>query len=608
MNKSSKIPCGLLASRPAALLLVLMMLGGARPAVGQQVSKFEAWVEKTVVRVGEPFSCQLTVEVRGSGVLPKYAKPDFGRLKVLGLPQQSAQYREVNGVPFSSTTITYLLRAPARGVYKIGPATLRLGNRTLQTDEIRIEAKRASGSRLPKSFQGEPIIEDVSTDRRRNRLYRGRTFIRPLLSDPEPYVGQSTVFSIYFYWDDELPEPKGGLPRPSVVPPRPSDVIVTSDRGLDSNARLVPLDGRKYWEKLIYRAFMTPQTPGAKPIMEYGAKWSSLILRGGRMAIIAQPLPKPPPGVQFSGTVGAAEITATIDQDDPTMDDLITLTVSIEGRISPELIATPAEPRSEHFEMFDQSEKTEIVSDPERVDGLIGRRTMEYILQPLRAGTFQIALEPYVIFNPGKGAYETLRPDPLTVTIAPGVETVATAGPGVPESLLPDRTEAYDYIRPDQIFEHTPPRLIVEHPLFWLLQIGAATMAGASFARTRKRERSDPAELRRLGASAALGKKLKKIASTSGAKTGDAEAAAMELERAIREFIADWRNISADGLTIDAVASGLIDGGLDEPQVESLRQIMSACANIRFTPVPPGGYPFGEWAEQIRSVLGEVEL
>lgn len=609
----------------AALLLVVMTFGAARCAVGQQVAIY-ASVDQTIVRVGRPFFYTLTVAVQGNAGLPSLPKPEFGRLNVMGAPSSSTGSAIRNGARSSSRTLTYQLRAPAEGVYKIEPAALRYGNQTYQTKAFRIEAIKSGGSRLPKSMRAEPIVENVTRDRQRNEYFRGRIFVQPVLSTPEPYVGQSTVFSLYLYCDPELLPPGTGLPEPAIAPPSPSDVTVRWDPELKASARSVEIDGRIYWKKLIYRAFLTPQSAGAKPFSDYGAqlnihervrtarsnqgRWRrvSITLRGGRMAIIAQPLPRPVPGVHFSGTVGAAEITATFDQDNPTMDDLITLTVIIEGRISPEMIATPVVPRSEHFELFDQSEKIEIESDPDRIDGLIGRRTLEYILQPLRAGTFQIALEPYVIFNPAKGEYETLRPGPLTLTIAPGVETVAAGGPGVPASLLPDRTEAYEYIRPAESFEHAPPRLIVEHPLFWLLQICAAAMAGASFARTRKRERSDPAELRRLGASAALGKKLKRIASASGSKTGDAEATAMELERAVREFVADWRGISADGLTIDAVAAALSDGGIDADKIEGLRQIMSACANIRFTPVPPGGYPFGEWSDQIRSVLGEVVL
>jgi hypothetical protein len=124
-----------------------------------------------------------------------------------------------------------------------------------------------------------------------------------------------------------------------------------------------------------------------------------------------------------------------------------------------------------------------------------------------------------------------------------------------------------------------------------------------ALARRWRRAPVDPAFERRKNSWAALELRLKRLNQASTSKPR--EEAAAELERALREFIADWFNLKADGLTAPEISFRLAAEGVPKERIRRIEDIMEECAQARYAPGSEGAADFEERAKEAQSILHE---
>ena len=104
--------------------------------------KLTASVNKNKVAVGEVFQLDFSVNASGKNFTP----PSFTDFTVYSGPNQSSSMQIVNGNISQSITLSYYIAAKKEGTFTIGSASITVGNNTLQSNTISIEAVKSANA------------------------------------------------------------------------------------------------------------------------------------------------------------------------------------------------------------------------------------------------------------------------------------------------------------------------------------------------------------------------------------------------------------------------------------------------------------------------------
>lgn len=607
------------ALRTAIVLLIVATGGGTAHA---RITGLQATVDQTRIQVGE--SITLRIIVQSDGAMPAMpSQPNWDGLTLRSGPSSTENTSIINSRRSVSRIMTYSLIGDTPGVFEIGPSEYVDGARRYTTEPIRITVVPRSENRLPPSLRGEPILPPLSTNGAVAKQLEGAMFVRPGISSLTPYVGEPIVLTYDLYRDPRYPTGQGMVIR---TPEFKEMLAEVGQQAQSPSFVSVVIDDRQYQAARLYSVVLTPTRPGEFLIDGFNVRFRLPVnapsrrrslfddffepmrhmveveARGGALRLNVKPLPEKGKTANFSGTVGAFRLTCGIDQEAATQDDLITLELVIEGRGNVALASVPVFPENPDFELFDRTQETEKVPDE---TGLTGKKSIEYLLRPKRVGMLTIPEIEYEIFNPERRAYQTLRCPSRQVEIRAGQSVaIAVAGGRGGLQILPEETaDKLHYIKNIESLSASAPRTLMEAPLYWIVQIGALLLAAVALMQARRRELSDPAQVRRANAARKLEEKIKRIRRRGS--QGGAEESAAALERALRGYAADRFNLSADGMTMDEISESLGREGMEESKVLRLREILTACSEVQYAPSTGSAERFVLWADEAQSILTE---
>lgn len=609
----------------AAALAVAACALMASPAAAA-VRSFRTGLQENIVTAGEPFTYTLIIETEGEPPDSLPTVPDWGGLTVVRGPSQSQRMTVINGRTRVELFVQYSLVGTRPGKYVIGSSRLLADGQVLDSGEEPITVEAPDLSVLPESVRDKPILHPIAENPEITRQLRGRAFVLAEISRSDPYVGEP--FSVTFYLYQERLPPAQGL---KIAEPTSESMLAEEPYLAQSitPTEIVTLDDRDYDVALLYRGIYTPTRPGVFQIEGFRIEFY-LPVQGSRprprsgldaffdgdpiftqmvavqagappLEVTVRPVPEQGRPPEYSGTVGNFRLTTDVDRKVATQDDLFTLTATISGEGNAALATPPGFPESDDFEVFDQTEATVKQS----AGGVLsGTKTIEYLLRPKRAGTLRIPGLRYPIFNPKAGAFELLRSDPAPVQVSASRSRPPTAI-GAPAAEAPPEIERQlDYIQPLLTLRRDSPEPLYHSPLFWGVQVAALMLAAAGLVRSRRRESIDPAAERRRNSWTALEFKLRALGQASGPRA--AEDAALALERALREFIADWFNLKAEGLTAPEISFRLMAEGMPKESIRRIEDIMEGCARVRYAPTGESAADFTAWSQEAKNLLREV--
>jgi hypothetical protein len=599
-----------------------LVLAGT-PARAQGI-QFVLQSEKTRVTVGETFVVTLVLQGSApaiSGVEP--ASPDFGKLQVEAGPGSQTNTQIVNGQATYGRFIRWQLSAPEPGRYVIGPSEATIDGQSYRTQPLTIEATSGGGdaaASLPPSLRGAQVASARSPDANANKALQGKLFLAQEASQADPYVGQPVIVHYKLYKVPSL--------NLSNLNDAGADIqgAVTTElqhaRSLDYQR--VQLNGQDFDVAQMLAQAIVPTNSGELNLAGYQLTGAILLPRsrqnstddpfgmlqgmmGGdpfsmdpffnrglafqivtpRTRLNVRPLPDAGKPVGFAGTVGDYAIAASIDRKQAGMDDLLTLTVVLDGRGAIDMAAPPVVP-GDAFDVVGSSSK---VAKRDNADGIGGSKTFEFVLRARRTGKLTLPPVAYAIFDPWKGSYRTLKTEPIALTIAPSnrprvaVATPAAPGgdfraPGAPAGV--DATQLHS-LKPLTQLRSERATPLMTNPWLWAMQLGALGACLGAWARRRALTRRDPAKARRQGALRRLQKRLRVIGQHSGVGA-DARQMAADLESAARQCIADRFNLSAEGLTRQQIERLLGDAALPEDRVRRACDLLDQLAALRYAP------------------------
>lgn len=397
------------------------------------------------VAAGEQFRLTYTIntqDVKGfrAGNIPE-------ELEVLMGPSTSTQssFQMVNGhmSSSSSVTYTYILMANKQGSFTISPATATVDGKTVHSNElhIKVAGQVQNGGRQGGAQQRQQPGQELrpaGSNISGSDLFIHVSASKSRVREQEPILLTYKVYTLVglTQLSGKMPDLKSFYTREVPLPQEKSFKVET-------------FNGRRYrtvtWQQYVmfpqstgkleipsitYEGIVVQQNRNIDPFEAFFNGGSGYVevkkqIKAPGTTIQVDPLPQRPKN--FSGGVGAYNITATIDQTEVKANDPVKLQVVVSGVGNMKLLKQPVVQFPKDFDAYDAkvTDKTKLT-----VNGLEGSIVYDFLAVPRHQGTYEIPPIEYVYFDTKAGDYKTLKTEGFTLKVAKGdgTNTVATFG------------------------------------------------------------------------------------------------------------------------------------------------------------------------------------
>ena len=539
------------------LTLLLLLLTTTAQTAAQQDVAFTARLSKnqTLTNSTVEYTVALT-NAQGSDL----TAPSFRDFKVLNGPNRAVSTSIINGVASSRQAFTWLLQPRREGRLSVEPATIRANGRTYRTNSQYLTV-------LPASAGTDGLGPDQ--------------LLRAEISTAEAYVGQQILLNLNLYSTTNV------VSRNVMKEPTFDGFFNQARRQYDGRPRSAIENGKEYEVRTLGSVALFPSKSGRLTITPYDMVvgvvryrtangrqrrfMEQVALSSDTVYINVSELPRPQPA-NFTGGVGSYRLDATINRDQMTTDDAITMRLTIVGEGDIKRLGAFDPVNRRDWEIYDPKVlQEELLDSP---SGIIGRKIFEYDLVPKRGGDFTLTPE-LVYFNVDSNDYVSLAPESFNVTVA--------GGTGTPtydlDSLTTQEAELTLLPAPEELptgrdYRRDPSDSGVFWLLFLLPLIGSAGAIGYARYQDQQANR-DPAEVARARAAKAATNRLK-TAETFQQKR-DARGFYNAVESALLGYLRDKLGLPVAELSRRNIAEKLATAGADTALTERYDAMLARC-------------------------------
>ncbi len=393
----------LLAGACVSLLLLLTSLN-------VKAQRLTAQVSKNKIATGEIFELAFSINSNCSSFRP----PNLSDFDVYSGPNQSTSMQFNNGSLSQSITLSYQMAAKKEGRYTIGPASVMVGGKKLESNSINIEVSK--GNPNSANNRGHAAREEENATVSSDDL-----FIRSVLSKSTCYLGEQITLTQKVYCRLNVRGVQAAKP-----PQYNGFWSQDESKGSRSASWTVEnIDGINYNVAVYSTTYLFPQRTGKLTIepMEmdlvvrqqsnrrsndifeqfFGGGYQDVVvkLKSKAVNVEVMPLPEANKPAGFSGAVGSFNFKAELNKSEVKINEAINLKISIQGNGNIKLI----EPRTIEFpEGFETYEPK--VSENVSTNGMVnGSKTYDYLIIPRQGGEFIIKDLDFSYFDPSKKQY-----------------------------------------------------------------------------------------------------------------------------------------------------------------------------------------------------------
>ena len=562
-----------------------------------QGTEFVASAPATV-QAGQQFQYTIEGNERGDVQLPAMEHFDH-----LGGPYTnlSTSTQWINGKMTAKTTAsyTYIFRASSPGDHTIPPATVRVKRESFETNAVQVSVvgSGSSGSATP---SGAPVGNNSAANTTSGSATAESgaeqpVFLRVLPSKSSVYVGEQFVSELKVYTSVNT-RPAGGLKEV------PYEGFYKHALEADQTSSRENVGGQVHVTQVLQRHVLIPQKTGKLVIEPFESDWTvpqrvttqrprsmfddffndpffdrvqevPVTISTKPVTINVKPLPGNAPA-GFTGGVGDLKFTAKLSDNRVTVNDAISLVVTIAGTGNISLIGAPKIDFPPDHDVYETTKSTKVNTTGNRVSGTV---TYEYPIVARHAGNFRIAPVSFSWFDPAAGRYRTITTDEFTFTVEKG-DGPEQGGqvylPGIRGDEVQNiGTDILDIRRTLPEFTATgksPFGTISYWMIYMLLFI--LFLATVFILRLYYKRKADVRLIRNRKANKMAKKRLR--TAEKARKANNAEAFFEETEKAIWGYLSDKLNIDLSSLSRDSVSELLAKAGVtEELQAEVIRII-----------------------------------
>ena len=540
--------------KSAALILLMSFVTVAKT---QDVS-FYATADAKEVLEGSKVKVTFTLEnAKGTGFRP----PQFKGFDILSGPSISSSSFLINGISTSKNSYTYVLMAQKPGVYTIGPASIKVGNRVLHTQPLKIK-----------------VIKRKWGKKNNEKKY----FATMEISDTVAYPGQQITLKYKLY-------ASGDVSNYSFRREDQYDGFLAIELETDDPVVREIVDNTEYYVYTLKTLALFPQKEGTFTIAPaymvlqiplnyrrnvFFRSTKSYPVHTESKTVTVLPLPPGAPPT-FSGNTGKFDIAISTDKTKVSTDDAFSLKIQLTSDNPAKFIQAPKISNVlPDFEIYDP----QLTGQREYIKGdkLYSKKIFSYLVVPKKAGTFQLKI-PYTYFDPDSAAYVTTYSNVITMHITQGKNK------NVNKKNILDKYKLRPLKTVTSLKRH--PSSPVEKPLFLIL-LGLIFFSIIPLYMYKKHlekiNKLDPRTKRKLKAGKEAMKRLKKAKLLL--KENDTKAFYKEISDALLKYISDKLNIPAIELTKSNVESKMKQLGLNKELIDTYLDLLEKCEIALYTP------------------------
>ncbi len=584
------------------LLLIIALLLTAAPAAAQGRGSVSIDLDRHIGRVGERMRVTVKVKVSGHAGSSEFIRPAFAGFRVVQTQRLNSASHFSFGFPGqsgrqTSATFLYLVEPTRAGMLNVGPAAIKVDGRLFKSAVVKLKVLEGGA---PAPAPPPDRVAPVPPERSKQPL-----FITATASPKKVYLGQQVMAAWHLYTRVPIFNPRmAGQPTTDAFW---SEDLETPDR-LDFKEKII--NGTTYGRAVLAKKALFPQKTGTLTISPL--KFNVRMARQARdpsanprresppLVIEVMPLPEQgkPPGFPL-GNVGSYVMSASLDRNSVKAGDAVTLRLDVRGQGNLRQLKLPKLDNLEGFKVYEPKTSERF----NRQRNLVGEKTMEVLLMPLKSGRLRVPSIALDTFDPRRGRYQRLKTAPLSLH-------VKGALPRSPAARQPGKTNVLGRtIRPPRparpLTRHQPIKPL-DSTLFWLLVALPACLlvllTGGERLRARL-TRETPGRLRRA-ASRRIARSLKRARELrlQGDKAGFFGA----ITAALRDLLDHKLGELTEGMTRGELAERLEAAGFLPEQVAAVTEELENCDFARFAPSASGEAQMDETLARVKRLLNQL--
>lgn len=533
-----------------------------------------------------------------------FTPPSLDDFEILSGPNLStfSNFQMVNGRASHTETksFTYILSAKKSGKLSIGPASVRVGKRTLRSAPLSFDAKAGTQSNKSHSRnQGQAggnggnadEVQQIGSNVTQRDLFIDVTPSRTRVREQEAVLLTYKIHSRVGVGlaNTQLttkPDFKGLI---SQEIPLPGNQIQTS---------LEHRNGTTYRTGTILQYLVFPQQSGEITIpsivfdctvvqQDRTMDLADAFFNGGgsigvqvrrtvpvtKIQVDALPQPKP---ANFSGAVGKFHIEAKVLNPSVRTNDVATYRVSLNGLGNLKLITAPVVKFPNDFDTYDAktNENTKVTQD-----GLTGQLTFDYTFVPRNVGKYEIPAIEFTYFDTETGSYQTIRTRPIPLNVEKGERSNAD----VDHQLALLRSDIHD-IHTSGFRSGRSAWLMWGTWNFTVLNLLVIALLAACIAGLRRYAslRADVTGRRRSGAAKQAERRLHEAEKLlQSPAQADFYAA---VSKALTLYITDTFGVGQADLSHERIRQLLTEKGADAEAIDGFLDVMQTCQFAQYAP------------------------
>jgi hypothetical protein len=581
--------------RHFGLITILLIALSCSVACGQDAT-FTATVDKNILEMGERLEVTFTLNGAKGGA--NFRAPAFNDFVMLSGPNQMTNTQFINGVISVSASYTYVLQPKSEGKFTIGPATITVDGKQLQTQPIGIEVRKGSAQQRQQS-QGSQQQTDVA------RQIGDNIYLRVAVDRGKVYQGEQVTASYKLYWrislasnpsitkapalsgfwNEEIEMPRQGEVTREVVNGKQYNVATLKKVALfpqrSGNLTIDPMEidcqvqvqSRRRSNDIFDQIFNDPFFGNVSNVNHK--------VRSQPVTVNVIPLPTADQPAEFSGAVGSFSIESWLDKREVKANEPVVLKVKITGRGNIKLLAAPTITTSSDIERYDPKIYDNIAKQGDRI---AGSRTFEYLMIPRHPGEQKIPSFVFSYFDVDKKQYSTYRSPDFIVAVDKGDEITQSYASGINKEDVKLLGEDIRFIKSETTTLHRKGESFAGSALFFIMSVIPVLGFIGLIIVMRKREKlyGNTMLVRNRKARKIARRRLQEAHKLLQQKKN--EEFYTELSRALYGYMSDKMSIPQADITIDKVCSALRERNIPEEKVERLAKVIEDCEFARFAP------------------------
>ncbi len=561
--------------------------------------KFVAQTSKSQVAVGETFQISFTLNTSGSN----FKVPNLKDFDVYSGPNQSTNMSFVNGSMSQTITLSYLLAPKKEGKVVLGPASVTVEGKVIQSNSLTIDVIAGNPATANKSNTQPGAATAPTTENTADNL-----FIKSSVSKTKVVQGEqiSITYKVYTryqlrgFQDIKFPDYNGFYSQ---------DVPVNNQQVQVSNENI---DGINYQVAELKHSFIFPQRSGKLEIqpMEaeivvrkrssrqprdifeqfFGGGYEDAVysVKSKAVSIDVQPLPTENKPADFNGAIGDFSCKIQLNKDKVKANEAVNLKITLTGKGNVKLVEAPVVAFPEDFETYDPKINENIAVTGA---GVSGTKTFDYLLIPRHEGDYKIDQINFSYFDASKKEYITIPSPELLIHVEKGDESSSSANVFTPSSKNDVKVIGNDirYIKTNDVIFKPKNDYFFGSVLFYsgfaIPLLGFVTLL--FFRKKYVDENKDAIAVKSRKATKMAKKRL--AMAEKHLEQNAKELFYAELSQALYGYISDRLNIAGADLNKDNIQLILMKKSVSPETVAILLSTLDNCEYARYAPSSVSG-------------------